>query len=91
MASAQFGMKLAQIPKIYTMANAAQANKEQAVNSEQKKDQSKGNKMKRKTNTKKKKNGEGGGVEEERRKQKAAEHKLKSHTNQIAWVCGEFI
>lgn len=46
-------MKLAQIPKIYTMANAAQANKEQAVNSEQKKDQSKGNKMKRKTNTKK--------------------------------------
>lgn len=90
MASAQFGMKLAQIPKIYTMANAAQANKEQAVNSEQKKDQSKGNKMKRKTNTKKKKK-EGGEGEEERRKQKAAEHKLKSHTNQIAWVCGEFI
>jgi len=24
-------------------------------------------------------------------KQKAVEHKLKSHTNQIAWVCGEFI
>lgn len=68
-------MKLAQIPKIYTMANAAQANKEQAVNSEQKKDQSKGNKMKRKTNTKKRRK------EKEEKEKKNVESRKQQSTN----------